>query len=166
MKMNNFTRYEPAEPLYGANALYLQDDKGRDWYESQAKFKKAFKLAIEPETGVIRSITEDVSALFPAGLTVVDIDEIPAGCSISGEWVYSAGKIAKSAQAEQEAARRKVTALMNAVSQQIAVITDAIDLGMATDEEQTRLAALKTYRVMLSRVDITTAPDITWPEAP
>lgn len=166
MRMNNFTQYKPTDPPYGENALYLQDDKGRDWYASQGKFKKAFKLAIDPVTGVIHSIAEDVSALFPSGLTVVDIDEIPAGCTISGDWIYHDGNITKSALSDQNKANHQKAELMKAVSAQIEVITDAIALQLATPEEQARLVELQTYRVMLSRIDTSTAPDITWPEAP
>ncbi|HHL1887459.1 TPA: tail fiber assembly protein, partial [Klebsiella pneumoniae] len=39
-------------------------------------------------------------------------------------------------------------------------------LEMATDDEKTRLAAWKKYRVLLNRVDTSTAPDIKWPEKP
>ncbi|HIH5600363.1 TPA: tail fiber assembly protein [Serratia marcescens] len=166
MRMNNFTRYSPDEPAFGALALYLQDDKGRDWYSAQAKFTKKFKLAILPETGVIRSITQDISALFPAGLTVVDIDALPDGCNISGDWVYSNGNIKKDAGADARAAIAQKAALMNQASNQILVLTDAVDLDMASEEDKTALEAWRTYRVLLSRVDTGAAPAIDWPEAP
>ncbi|WP_277888405.1 tail fiber assembly protein, partial [Escherichia coli] len=40
------------------------------------------------------------------------------------------------------------------------------DLGMATDDETKLLLAWKKYRVLLNRVDTSTAPDIEWPEEP
>ncbi|MBG6243198.1 MAG: phage tail protein [Candidatus Symbiopectobacterium sp. Dall1.0] len=45
-------------------------------------------------------------------------------------------------------------------------LQDAVDLDMATEAEKTQLVAWKKYRVLLNRVDISTAPDIAWPEAP
>ncbi|CAI1534333.1 tail fiber assembly protein [Serratia sp. PF2-63] len=166
MRMNNFTRYTPDKPAFGALALYLQDEKGRDWYSAQAKFTKKYKLAILPETGVIRSITQDVSALFPEGLTVVDIDTLPDGCNISGDWVYNNGSIRKDAAADVRAAIAQKGALMTQASNQILVLADAVDLGMASEEDKITLEAWRTYRVLLSRVDIAAAPVIDWPEAP
>ncbi|MFT8211163.1 MAG: tail fiber assembly protein [Symbiopectobacterium sp.] len=63
--------------------------------------------------------------------------------------------------AEQQKARLLISA--NAA---ISPLVDAVDLGIATDEEQLSLAAWKTYRVMLNRIDISTAPDIDWPPVP
>ncbi|ECV9912023.1 tail fiber assembly protein [Salmonella enterica subsp. enterica] len=40
---------------------------------------------------------------------------------------------------------------------------DAIDLGIATDEEKSQLAEWKKYRVLVNRVD-TSNPD--WPDVP
>ncbi|MBZ3682991.1 tail fiber assembly protein, partial [Providencia rettgeri] len=48
----------------------------------------------------------------------------------------------------------------------IAPLQDAVDLGMATDEEKAKLTAWKTYRVLLNRVDTSLAPDIDWPQKP
>jgi hypothetical protein len=48
----------------------------------------------------------------------------------------------------------------------MAPLQDAVDLGIATDEETALLTAWKKYRVLLNRVDISKAPDIEWPEKP
>ncbi|MDE9518871.1 tail fiber assembly protein, partial [Xenorhabdus bovienii] len=48
----------------------------------------------------------------------------------------------------------------------IAPLQDAVDLGMATDSEQITLTVWKKYRVLLNRVDCSTAPDVKWPEQP
>lgn len=45
-------------------------------------------------------------------------------------------------------------------------LQDAVDAGIATDEETALLAAWKKYRVLLMRVDTTKAPDIDWPATP
>ncbi|MBG6242237.1 MAG: tail fiber assembly protein, partial [Candidatus Symbiopectobacterium sp. Dall1.0] len=56
--------------------------------------------------------------------------------------------------------------LMQKASAAIAPLQDAADLDMATEAESALLVAWKTYRVLLNRVDISTAPDIEWPEQP
>ncbi|MEZ3484205.1 tail fiber assembly protein [Escherichia coli] len=43
---------------------------------------------------------------------------------------------------------------------------DAVDAGIATDEETSILTEWKKYRVLLMRVDTSTAPDIEWPTPP
>ncbi|MEE7197191.1 tail fiber assembly protein, partial [Escherichia coli O110:H10] len=37
---------------------------------------------------------------------------------------------------------------------------------IATEEETSLLEAWKKYRVLLNRIDTSTAPDIVWPEIP
>lgn len=56
--------------------------------------------------------------------------------------------------------------LMNEAGEKISVLQDAVDLDMATTEEESDLKAWKKYRVLLNRVDISTAPDINWPVKP
>ncbi|MBU4680482.1 tail fiber assembly protein [Cedecea davisae] len=43
---------------------------------------------------------------------------------------------------------------------------DAVELDMATNEEKSRYDAWRKYRVLLTRVDTSQAPDISWPEPP
>ncbi|EFB4401798.1 tail fiber assembly protein [Escherichia coli] len=56
--------------------------------------------------------------------------------------------------------------LMQVASEHIAPLQDAVDLEIATEEETLLLEAWKKYRVLLNRVNTTTAPDIEWPEEP
>ena len=51
-------------------------------------------------------------------------------------------------------------------SEHIAPLQDAVDLEIATEEETSLLEAWKKYRVLLNRVDTSTAPDIEWPTNP
>nr|ELR5201276.1 tail fiber assembly protein [Providencia rettgeri] len=64
-----------------------------------------------------------------------------------------------------EAEQQKQSLLAEA-NNAIAPLQDAVDLGIATDEEKAKLTAWKTYRVLLNRVDTSTAPDIDWPQKP
>ncbi|MGA6000816.1 tail fiber assembly protein, partial [Escherichia coli] len=45
-------------------------------------------------------------------------------------------------------------------------LQDAVDLDMATDDETKLLLAWKKYRVLLMRVNTSTALDIEWPTSP
>lgn len=56
--------------------------------------------------------------------------------------------------------------LMQVASEHIAPLQDAVDLEIATEEETSLLEAWKKYRVLLNRVNTTTAPDIEWPTVP
>ncbi|PAO24604.1 tail fiber assembly protein [Enterobacter roggenkampii] len=56
--------------------------------------------------------------------------------------------------------------LIQSATNAIAPLQDAVELGIATDEEIAQLKAWKKYRVEVNRVDTSTAPDITWPEPP
>ncbi|MBD2809869.1 tail fiber assembly protein [Xenorhabdus sp. Vera] len=56
--------------------------------------------------------------------------------------------------------------LMNAARDKIAPLQDAVDLDIATDAEKSALTDWRKYRVLLNRVDCSTAPDIQWPEQP
>ncbi|HFP9432358.1 TPA: tail fiber assembly protein [Raoultella ornithinolytica] len=69
-------------------------------------------------------------------------------------------------QAEVSSAIELLTELMREANAKIAPLNDAVELGIQTDEEVMQLTEWKKYRVALSRIDTTTAPDIAWPEIP
>lgn len=48
----------------------------------------------------------------------------------------------------------------------IAPLQDAVDLKDASDSEKKLLIEWKKYRVAINRVDVNSAPDITWPDIP
>ena len=56
--------------------------------------------------------------------------------------------------------------LLSEINEEIAYLQDAIDADIATDAEKTRFAALKKYRVLITRIDVNQAPDIEWPVKP
>ena len=66
----------------------------------------------------------------------------------------------------QQQARVQQSALMNAATDAIAPLQDAVDLDEATEEELILLKDWKKYRVTLNRLDLSTAPDIDWPVIP
>jgi len=67
---------------------------------------------------------------------------------------------------QQQQSERQKSDLIKVASNAIAPLQDAVDLEMATDDEKLKLTAWKNYRVLLNRVDTSTAPDITWPASP
>lgn len=68
--------------------------------------------------------------------------------------------------AEVAAANANKAVLLKSASEQIEPLQDAVDLDMATDDEKARFNKWRKYRVLLTRVDTSAAPAITWPEAP
>ncbi len=64
-------------------------------------------------------------------------------------------------QAEQE--KRQ---LLRVANEKIGICQDAVDLNIATVSEKVVLNEWRRYRVLLNRVDCSTAPDIDWPEQP
>ncbi|WEF13665.1 tail fiber assembly protein [Pectobacterium actinidiae] len=55
---------------------------------------------------------------------------------------------------------------LDTANTQISTLSDAVSLGIATEAENAQLAAWQTYRVLLSRIDIYTGPEINWPDMP
>ncbi|MBX8880237.1 tail fiber assembly protein [Enterobacter ludwigii] len=66
----------------------------------------------------------------------------------------------------QQQAKVQQSALMNAATDAIAPLQDAVDLDEATEEELLLLKEWKKYRVTLNRLDLSSAPEINWPDMP
>ncbi|MCK8543036.1 tail fiber assembly protein [Yersinia ruckeri] len=63
---------------------------------------------------------------------------------------------------QKENAETQRTQLRSEADGEIAWRQDAVDTGIATKEEAASLAEWKKYRILLMRVDTSTAPDIEW----
>ncbi|WP_140919112.1 tail fiber assembly protein [Limnobaculum xujianqingii] len=50
--------------------------------------------------------------------------------------------------------------------EKIELLSDAVELDIATDKELSQLKAWKVYRVLLMRIDTIMAPNIEWPTQP
>ncbi|MBA5204402.1 MULTISPECIES: tail fiber assembly protein [Pectobacterium] len=61
--------------------------------------------------------------------------------------------------------QQELTTRRTAANTHITELSYAVDLAIATDEEQERLTQWKIYLVALSRIDLT-ATSVMWPEAP
>ncbi|MCG3461557.1 tail fiber assembly protein [Xenorhabdus bovienii] len=148
--------------------MYLISEAGEDWYQLQDKYPEStVKIEYEPDGTIIRHST-DVSRLVPVGRSIAEVKSLPDGFE-NGEWVFDGNVIKKKvkshAQHITEAETKKRSLIFKATTA-IAPLQDAVDLDMATNEEKAALLAWKKYRVLLNRVDCTTAPDVKWPEQP
>jgi hypothetical protein len=105
--------------------------------------------------------------LYHPSLVWVDITALPEQPDIN--YRYSDGVFtAPETDAENAAviASSRLAAEMDEANRTIAPLQYAVDVSMATDEEIARLAEWKRYCVLLSRIDTSKAPDITWPVRP
>ena len=83
---------------------------------------------------------------------------------VNGKWEQCPDKAAAAKKAEMDMA---VAAGMAAANQHIAVLQDAVDLAMATPEEEAALKSWKRYRVLLSRLQADAKyPDVKLPQRP
>lgn len=169
MELINLQTYQPDTDTYGNGALYLKDETGKDWYESQPLFTKANKIAYEPDTGIIRLASTDVSMLFPIDMNVVDVDELPEGFNTNSEWQYTDGSIVPRVytSAEQIAtATATRDALISEARQTMNEWQNDLALGDISDEDKALLIAWNNYVKALKALDLSTAPNISWPAAP
>ncbi|WP_417633243.1 tail fiber assembly protein [Citrobacter freundii] len=150
------------------SAEFFISEDGRDWYESQADFSPdTLKIAYD-EAGIIRSISKDVSSIYPRGFSVVEVGITEANKSVDifGGWVFDNGEIKQRQYSQEELreqAEAKKTELLSVATETIAPLQDAVDEGIATAEEITTLSEWKRYRVKVMRVD-TSKPE--WPPLP
>ncbi|MEQ4655703.1 tail fiber assembly protein [Providencia manganoxydans] len=79
------------------------------------------------------------------------------------KWVTDteAQKASLIAEADNEKAQR-----LDEANSTIMYLQEAVDVDLATEAETTALQEWKKYRVLLNRVDTSTAPNIDWPEKP
>lgn len=154
--------------IYGSGVQYFIDEQSRDWFESLHLFTKKYSLVIETDTGIIRSIAEDTSTLYPVGFSVVDIDDLPDGCSDDGTWSYDGITVNKLELAHDEILARNTrvfNTLLRSIADAAFPLQSAVSLGVATTAQTEALSALQQYSISLVDTDLTVDPVI-WPEAP
>lgn len=124
---------------------------------------------IEDHRGKTVFDTETGNAVFISELG--SLPENTTSLSPDGQYMkWDGSKWVKDDAAERAAAvadaQNTKSSLMHEASSTIALLQDAVDLDMATDDDIQSLTEWKTYRVLLSRVNPEDAPDIDWPEKP
>lgn len=152
--------------------MFLSDPQGNDWYELQKQLgSETLKITFE-QNGIINSASYDATTLWPQSFYLAEVDVVPEkfeSRSNAGKWIFDGDTIAERVYTSEEhieQAAIKRNLFMTEANAALTPLQDAIDLDDATDEEITLLKAWKTYRVALNRLDISTAPDIPWPEIP
>ncbi|ENU7545891.1 tail fiber assembly protein [Escherichia coli] len=168
----------PLQHEIDIGVIFLASEDNQDWYECQNLFSDDTVKIMYDDEGIIRALVDKpvpqrgdiyaVSMLWPVDMSVVEIavDDYPVNCQANGEWRYTDGRIEKIPTDYVSAAESKKSQLMTEANAAIAPLERAVKLGMATDEEVERLNAWERYSVLLNRVDISTAPDIAWPDKP
>ncbi|HGK5396495.1 TPA: tail fiber assembly protein [Salmonella enterica] len=171
MELRNVNRYIPDDPDYDNNFLYFRSEDGQDFYESLSKFTKKYKLCIDSEN-IIRSVSEDVSRLYPAGFSVVEVNKLPAGFNIYGDWKYSNGAVVAvpvDYHAKAETTRQK---LLTDANSTIADWRTELALGEISDDDKASLTKWMAYIRELKSLVLTGISDeatfekIKWPELP
>ncbi|WP_323835082.1 tail fiber assembly protein [Photorhabdus africana] len=172
--IKNFSQYTPDSKqarkiIEDFNAIYLKSEDGQDWYECQKSFNPDTIKVMYDFNNIIRSISGDVSAFNPDGMSVAEVSNLPDSCDTSGKWQYINGAIVPRNYTKGELvaqAERRKEELLALASNTIAPLQDAVDLDEVTLEEIERLKAWKKYRMQANRINPTIAPDIEWPAQP
>ncbi len=174
--MQRFGKFTPYIPdttdrpkiIDGQNVMFLQDDKGNDWYDVIELFDESKTLKIGyDDDGRVKTFTTNIHAFFPANLSVVELSATKANLRVTlgDDWFYKDGKLQQIrdhlANAEAERNSR-----MADVTTRIDWLEDAQKDGDISADEEKELATLRAYRTELRRLDLTGAPDIDWPEVP
>ncbi|MBD8223057.1 tail fiber assembly protein [Pantoea agglomerans] len=115
----------------------------------------------------IVSLNVKPEKLYHPSLVWVDITALPEQPDVN--YNYSDGVFSAPATEAENAvliASSRLAAEMDEANRTIAPLQDTVDISIATDAEIARLAEWKRYRVELSRIDTSKAPDIEWPVRP
>lgn len=112
------------------------------------------------KTGEAQQIT--VPGDYPADTTIYP-PSTPYDKWNGERWVTDEAVKAAADIAEATATK---AALIKGAAAKIEPLQDAVELDMATEEEKSRYDAWRKYRVLLTRVDTSLAPDINWPDPP
>ncbi|MEB7182540.1 tail fiber assembly protein [Escherichia coli] len=172
MELRNVKRYYPEDMPYGEGIQYFRSEDGLDFYESLDKFAKKYKLCTHPETGVIYSMAEDVSRLYPAGFTVVEADKLPDGFNIEGDWCFCNGKVLPSPVDWQQKAMTECRKRLSEAEKRSSDLKAELMLDIISDADKERLTELVLYIRALNAMDFTMICDersfnaIAWPEPP
>lgn len=147
------TYIEPPEPKKGFATqwagiewVYVEDHRGQTAYR------------IDNGSRVVISIVGELPAELTFLAPSTQFDEWNGT-----EWVTNQDAVA---QGLIEQARKKKNALRSEADEEIAVLSDAVKYGIATEQEVASLEAWSLYRVLLARVEPNLAPNIEWPAKP
>lgn len=149
--------------------LYFEDETGLDWYtvrDQEWKGKNCF-IAVGTD-GFINTWAADPNFMtLSEGVSIYEISAKKLPSDIAEQtYSYQGGKFIKFEPVATDVAEQHKSALLAQAAIAIAPLQDAVDVDDVTEEELAALKAWKKYRVTLNRLDLSTAPDIVWPEVP
>lgn len=173
--MQSFGKFTPYTPdttdrpkvIDGQNVLFLQDDKGNDWYDVIELFDESKTLKIGyDDDGRVRTFTTNIHALFPVNLSVVELPPTKANLCVTlgDDWFYKDGKLQQIRDHLADAETERNSRMMEATVR-INWLEDAQKDGDISADEEKELTELRAYRTALRRLDLSTAPKINWPDA-
>ncbi|EHJ9515284.1 tail fiber assembly protein, partial [Salmonella enterica] len=114
----------------------------------------------------------DVSRLYPAGFSVVEVNKLPAGFNIYGDWQYKKGAVIAvpvDYHAKAETTRQKLITDANST---IADWRTELALGDISDDDKASLTKWMLYIRALKTLDLNDVKDedtfnkIQWPVLP
>lgn len=128
---------------------------------------KTYARIEDQHVAEIVSLNAKPEKLYHPSLVWIDITTLPEQPDVNFQ--YSDGVFTApvtDAENVELIASSRLAAEMDEANRTIVPLQDAVDIGIATDAEIARLAEWKRYRVELSRIVISKAPDIKWPVRP
>ncbi|TDB61665.1 tail fiber assembly protein [Photorhabdus khanii] len=167
----------------GATLEYLMEGVGlpASSYPEAPKFPDSHDMAVcRSADGKYWEIVPDYrgkiayNTLTQAQIEITEIGELPGTMTFKKpdtdydkwngkEWVVDKDLL-KSHQINE--AKQQQAARLQQANETLSLLQDSVDLEVATDSEKAALLEWKKYRVLLSRVDTSQAPDVEWPEVP
>ncbi|HFP3461507.1 TPA: tail fiber assembly protein [Escherichia coli] len=115
---------------------------------------------------------EDVSRLYPAGFTIVEVDELPEGFGIEASWYYKDGEVLPVPVDYSQLAEKQRQRLLNEAKDITSDWKTELELGTISDDDKARLTKWMAYIKAVKALDLSTVTDeasfysINWPERP
>ncbi|EGO6098377.1 tail fiber assembly protein [Escherichia coli] len=174
INIKNFRQYTPENPPV-AWATYLISEDGQDWYECQTQFAEdTYKVAYDSD-GIVRSISTDVSALCPVSLSVAEVESLPDGADIDGNWVFDRESVVArtlTAAEWQARAESQRSALISDAKERISLWQSELLLDIITNDDKESLTEWLAYIKALQALDLSGVTDeasynaTVWPDEP
>ncbi|MED0554517.1 tail fiber assembly protein, partial [Escherichia coli] len=115
------------------------------------------------------------STLWPVGASVAEIETLPDGVDIDGNWIFDGESIVRrilSPEEWQSKAESQRNALLSEAKESISIWQSELLLGTISDEDRGRLAAWIEYIKELQQMTFISVMDedcynaLVWPESP
>lgn len=143
----------------------------RDNEVNPASFEPQYFISLDKKSyvdGMMVALTEGEAENYTnQGLTILSADVFESigqdSRYIDGEVVQGSPRVV---ELTPEAAKTIAVSKISEATTRINILQDEIDLGLSREASADELKIWKRYRIALNRLDLSAAPDITWPEMP